>query len=108
MITSNIAFLGERPEFHVHEDRGDYDPETHAAHLHEAQSQLGDALNLAGLVLASLEDHGDARAMQVSAAVTAIEEKLKSAYTRLDEHEACHAKLFLAYADLRDKTEGTE
>jgi hypothetical protein len=110
MTTSNIAFLDERPEFHVYEDRGDYgaDPEAHAAHLYEAQGQIGDALNLAGLLLASLEDQGDARAMQVSTAVTVIEEKLKNAYNRLDEHEARHTKLFLAYAELRDKAEGIE
>lgn len=101
MNASNIARFDEHARFHVREDQGDYDTDAydaaadHAKHLYEAQALVGDALNLAGLLLASLEDQGDARAMQVSTAVAVIEDKLKQAYHQLDEHEACHAKLFV-------------
>lgn len=101
MNIGNIAFLVETAGFHVHENRGHYDADTdthdaatdHAKPLHEAQHLVGDVLNLAGLLLAALEDQGDARAMQVSTAVTVIEDKLKAAYNRLDEHEARHVTL---------------
>ena len=90
MTTSNIAFLDERPVFHVREDAGDYDadPEVHGRHLDRAQGQIGDALNLAGLLLAALEDEGDARAMQIHTAVRIIEKKLQKAWNRLDRHQA--------------------
>ena len=114
MNASNIAFLDEYPGFHVREDRGDYhadptDTETHdaaadsAEHLYEAQGQIGDAMNLAGLLLKSLEDEGDARAMQIHTAVQVIHKKLKKAYNRLDKHEASYTKWFLAYTDLKEK-----
>ena len=111
MNASNIAFLDERPTFHVREDRGAYDtgPEAHEAAADHAKSLcktqgiLGEALNLAGIVLKSLEDEGDTRATQIHTAVTEIEKKLEKVYNRLDRHEAHHAKLLLAYADLRDK-----
>lgn len=90
MNASNIAFLDTKPEFHVRENKGDYDAghEARAKHLYKAQALVGDALNLAGLVLASLEDAGDARAMQVHTALRVIEKKLAKAYRRLDRHEA--------------------
>jgi hypothetical protein len=99
MQANTVTRFDEHTRFHVREDRGDYDPydaaADHAKHLYEAQALVGDALNLAGLLLASLEDQGDARAMQVSTAVAVIEDKLKAAYNQLDEHEACHARLFV-------------
>ena len=116
MNASNIAFLDEYPGFYVREDRGDYhvNVEAHdaaadsAKDLYEAQGQIGDAMNLAGLLLASLEDQGDRRAMQIHTVVTVIEEKLKKAYNRLDKHEARYTKLHLAYASLRNEAKGID
>ena len=114
MNASNIAFLDERPKFQVREDRATYHAgpaaqeaaADHAKSLCKTQGLLGEALNMAGIVLKSLEDEGDTRAMQIHTAVAVIGEKLEKAYNRLDRHEAHHAKLLLAYTDLRDKTKG--
>ena len=111
MTNSNIAFLDEDVRFHIREDRGDYvaHADTHEAaadcdeHLYEAQARIGDAMNLAGLLLKALEDEGDARAMQICTAVEVIEEKLRKACNRLDKHDADHTKLLVAYTDLRNK-----
>ena len=116
MNASNIVFLDEFPRYRIREDRGDYnaDPEAHdsaadsADYLYKAQGQIGDAMNLAGLLLASLEDQGDRRAMQIHTVVTVIEEKLTKAYNRLDRHEANHTKLLLAYTNLKDKIENDD
>lgn len=75
----------------------------HAEHLNGAQRLVGETLNLSGLVLASLHDEGDSRAMQIETAVKVIENKLKKAYNRLDRHEVRYTNLFLAYVDLRKK-----
>ncbi len=97
MTTSNIAFVDHEATFRVSEDRGVYDGDTTAAdnarHLHKAQGKIGEALNLAGLILKSLEDEGDGRAMQIYTAVHIIEKTLQKALRRLDRHEARHAKL---------------
>ena len=112
MNSSNIAFLHQSPTYRVREDRGDYDIESdgntatdQANELYEAQRQIGDALNLAGLLLASLEDQGDSRAMQVHTVTRVIEKKLEKAYDGLDRHDAKHTELLLAYTDLKDKAE---
>jgi hypothetical protein len=101
MNASNLAFLDTQPGYRVAEDKGSYDADAHAAaaehgkHLYKAQGLVGDALNLAGLVLKSLEDEGDARAMQIEAAVRAIETTLQKAHRQIDRHEARYTKLFL-------------
>ena len=111
MNTSNIAFLYQSPTYGAREDRGDYDVESDATvadqanELYEAQRQIGDALNLAGLLLASLEDQGDSRAMQIYTVMQVIEEKLAKAYDGLDRHDAKHTELLLAYTDLKNKAE---
>lgn len=89
MNTSNIAFLDESPKFSVREDRRDYGVEAdHVKHLYEAQRLVGEALNLAGLVLKSLEDEGDARAMQIHTALRVLEKKLTKACRRIDRYGA--------------------
>ncbi|MCH9694157.1 MAG: hypothetical protein K0U72_06575 [Gammaproteobacteria bacterium] len=81
----------------------------HAEHLYKAQGLVGEALNLAGLMLASLGDEADSRAMQTETGLKVIEKKLKKAYNRIDNHDRCHTNLFLAYFNLWGKTdEGTE
>ena len=81
----------------------------HARHLYKAEGLVGEALNLAGLMLASLGDEGDSRAMQTETGLKVIEKKLKKAYNRIDRHDMRHTNLFLAYFNLRAKSdEGTE
>ena len=110
MNTSNIAFLDKPANYRVHEDRGIYDAGSdaaaakHARHLHTAQGHVGDALNLAGLLLTALHDQGDRRAMQIETAVRVIEKKLQKACNRLDKHDARHEELFSAYRDLESAT----
>ena len=92
MTTSNIAFLDQNATYRVAEDCGVYDAAAtdDAKHLHKAQGCVGEALNLAGLLLAALEDRGDRQSMQVHTAVRVIEKKLEKACNRLDRHEAEH------------------
>lgn len=105
MNANNIAFLDQPTNYRIREDRGIYDADSEAAaaeyarHLYTAQGLVGDALNLAGLLLAALHDQGDRRAMQIEAAVRVIEKKLLKACNRLDRHDARHAELFSAYRD---------
>lgn len=89
MNASNVAFLNETARFEVREDRSDYDaePDDRREHLYKAHELVGDAWNLARLVLASLEDEGDARAMQIHTALTVIENKLEEAFGRIDRYE---------------------
>jgi len=112
------------PDRQVREDKGFYIPDflsdkqhdtnpeaysaaaDHAEHLLRAEHLLGEALNLVGLMLASLGDESDSRAMQTETALKLIEKKLKTAYNRIDKHDARHTNLFLAYFDLKDKTDG--
>lgn len=80
----------------------------HAQHLYKAQGLVGEALNLVGLMLASLGDEGDARAMQTETGLKVIEKKLKKAYNRIDKHDRRHTNLFLAYVNVRGKTDEGE
>jgi len=111
MNSSNIAFLHQSPTYRAREDRGDYDVESDATvadqanELYEAQRQVGDALNLAGLLLASLEDQGDSRAMQIYTVAQVIQKKLENAYNGIDKHDANNTELLLAYTDLKNKAE---
>ncbi len=107
---TNIAFFDKNTTYRVAEDHGVYDAAAtdDAKHLHEAQGRIGEALNLAGLLLAALEDQGDRRAMQVFTAVRIIEKRLEKACDRLDRHEANHARLLPAHADRRGKTKRRE
>lgn len=85
---SNIAFLDQDAKYRLAEDRGVYDAAADDdKYLRKAEGQIGQALNLAGLLLAALELEGDRRAMQVYTAVQVIEKKLQKALSRLDRHE---------------------
>ena len=80
-----------------------------AKHLHKTEGLLGDAWNLVRLMRASLGDEGDDRAMQIETGLKAVEKKLSKAHAQIDRHHARYTNLFLAYFDLRDKTdEGTK
>lgn len=105
----------------VREDRGIYVPDLiadgkhdmedahfsaatdYAKHLTEAHGLVGEALNLVRLMSDALCDAGDRRAMQTETACKVIEEKLRKAYNRIDEHDRRHTNLFLAYCDLKNR-----
>ena len=80
----------------------------HAKHLYKAQGLVGEALNLAGLMLASLGDEGDSRAMQTETGLKVIEKKLKKAYNRIYNHDRRHTNLFLAYFELKGNSDEAE
>lgn len=69
----------------------------HAKHLHRAEALFDQALNLVGVLRASLGDEGDDRAMQAETMLDVIESKLSKARNRLDRHAARHKNLFLEY-----------
>lgn len=104
MNASHVAFLNETARFEVREDRGVYDaePDDRREHLYKAQELVGDAWNLARLVLASLEDEGDARAMQIHTALAVIENKLGEAFARINRHEMRQATRRLGPAEEDD------
>lgn len=79
----------------------------HARHLRKAQAYLDEVLNLVGVLLASLGDEGDTRAMQAETMLKIIERKLQKANIRIDRHDRRHTNLFYAYFDLKQQaTEG--
>jgi hypothetical protein len=80
----------------------------HAKHLRKAEGLLDDAYNLVRLLLASLADEGDSRAMQIEAGLKAVEKKLDKAHLQLDKHDTRHTNLYLAYFDLKRKEEESE
>ena len=79
-----------------------------AKHLLKAERLLDEALNLAGLMLRSLDDECDSRAMQTEMALKIIEKKLGKAHTRIDRHRRDHTELYLNYLDLRNRTNEAE
>jgi hypothetical protein len=89
----------------------DYEPDpelseaayAHSEGLHQAQAYLDEAVNLVAVLVASMEDVGDSRAMQAETVLTIVEKKLNKAHTRIDRHEARHRNLFLAYFDLKER-----
>jgi hypothetical protein len=78
----------------------------HAGDLRRAERCLDEALNLIGVLLASMEDPSDSRAMQAETVPKIIEKKLTKAHTQIDKHGTRHTNLFLAYFDLKDKSGG--
>jgi hypothetical protein len=84
------------------------DSSEHAKHLRKAEGLLDDAYNLVRLLLASLADEGDSRAMQIEAGLKAVEKKLDKAHLQLDKHDTRHTNLYLAYFGLKRKEEENE
>ena len=78
-----------------------------AEDLHAVEDLLGDAWNLVGLMLTSVGETGDARDMQTEVGLKVIEEKLRTAHARIDEHHTHYTNLFLAYCELKAKA-GTD
>jgi hypothetical protein len=80
--------------------------EAHAGSLRNAEHHIDDALNLARVLRAAIREDGDSRAMQADTVLRLVEKKLDRARRQIDRHDASHVNLFLAYAELRDDTDG--
>ncbi len=99
------------PDILSGEDYGAFSPEytaaeDHAKHIHKAERLVDESENLVALMRAAIGDECDARAMQAETALTIIEKKLRKAHGRINKHDRRHTNLFLAYFDLKNKTEG--
>ncbi len=46
--------------------------------------------------------------MQTETACKVIEDKVSKAYNRIDKHDRRHTNLFLAYCDLKDRTDSAK
>lgn len=81
----------------------------HTEAQREAMALLDDAENLLAVLLASLEPEGDSRATQAEAVLKIVKKKLRKAHTRIDRQDARHRNLFLAYFELKARSdEGQE
>ena len=81
----------------------------YAVHLQKAEGLVCQAEDLVGLMLAAIGDECDARAMQSYAALKVVEKTLRKAHRCVNKHDRRHANLFLAYVDLKEKSdESTE
>ncbi len=106
----------EEGEFYIPEllSNEDYEPrpalyfaaEAHARRLRKAECHIDEALNLSQVLRASMCDAGDSRAMQVETVLKIVEKKLSKAHFLIDKYDASHMNLFMAYIDLRDKSDG--
>lgn len=77
----------------------------HARHLGKAERLLDEAQNLVKLMLASIGDLGDGRAMQSQIGLKVIEKKLSKVHAQIDKHDTRHTNLFFAYLDLKGKAD---
>ncbi len=99
----------EEPELYVPDlladENYELDPATfaaadeHARHLRKAERLLDEALNLARVLRASLQDGTDTRAMQADTVLRIIDRKLNRAHRAVDRHGRRHSNLFLAYSE---------
>ena len=74
-----------------------------AAHLRKAERLLDEARNLVALLLASLGDEADARAMQTEIALKLIEKKLSKVHTQIDRYDVRHRTPSAARSDPDDR-----
>lgn len=81
--------------------------ERQASDLRDAERQLDEAMNLVAVLLGSLQEAGDARAMQAETVLKIVESRLKEAHNGIDRHDTRFMNLFLAYCDLRGRAGGT-
>jgi len=76
----------------------------HARELRKAEKYLDDALNLSGVLRASLQEADDSRAVQADTVLKIIEKLLNKAHTCIDRHDTRFMNLFMAYFDSKDGT----
>ena len=104
----------------VREDKGFYIPEIvaeeafrnnpdlfsnafgHAEDLSRARILLGEVLRQIGSMPGT---HGDDHAAPPGPACATIEKQLRKAYNRLERHDRRHTNLFLAYFDLKGRSD---
>lgn len=79
--------------------------EAQASDLRDAERLLDDALNLVAVLLGSLQEAGDTRAMQAETVLRIVEERLKQAHNCIDRHDTRFMNLFLAYFARQDRGE---
>jgi hypothetical protein len=105
----------EEPEYYIPDLLSDRDhapgpalieaAEAETEEQREAMALLDDAENLLAVLLASLEDEGDSRAMQAEAVLKVVRKKLNKAHVRIDRQERSHRNVFLAYFELKERAE---
>lgn len=81
--------------------------EEQAFDLREVEQQLDEAMNLVAVLLGSLQEAGDARAMQAGTVLRIVANRLQQAHDAVDRHDTRFMNLFLAYFDLRDRAGST-
>ena len=105
----------EEPEYYIPDllFNEDYEPDpklveagdAHSEDLRVAMASLDDAGNLTEVLMASVEQEGDSRAMQAEAVLKTVREKLRDAHIRIYRQDARHRNLFLAYFELKERAE---
>jgi hypothetical protein len=79
--------------------------DAHSEGLRNAMALLDEAENLVAVLTASMEHEGDSRAMQAEAVLKIVRKKLAKAHSRIDRQNARHRNLFLAYFELKARSE---
>jgi hypothetical protein len=79
--------------------------DAHIEEQREAMALLDDAENLLSVLRAAIEEDGDSRAMQAEAVLRVVLKKLRKAHTRIDRQETYHRNLFLAYFELKARSD---
>jgi hypothetical protein len=105
----------EEPAYYIPDLLSDKDRKTepglfaaadaHAEGLRDAMALLDEAENLVTVLTASMEHEGDSRAMQAEAVLKIVRKKLTKAHTRIDRQHTRHRNLFLAYFELKARSE---
>ena len=105
----------EEPEYYIPDllFNEDYEPDpklveagdAHSEDLRVAMASLDDAGNLTEVLMASVEQEGDSRAMQAEAVLKTVREKLRDAHIRIYRQDARHRNLFFAYFELKERAE---
>ena len=121
--TTDYPFLTRRAVAQVSEEKGFYIPNViteegyranpeffsaafgHAKNLSKAKRLLGEALDLTKLMSVALSGESRNRFVQAETACRIIEKKLGKAYERIERHDIHHSNLFLAYFDLKGRTD---
>ncbi len=121
--TTDYPFLTRHAVAQVSEEKGFYIPNIiteegyranpeffsaafgHAKNLSKAKRLLGEALDLTKLMSAALSGESSNRFVQAETTCRLIEKKLGKAYERIERHDIHHSNLFLAYFDLKGRTD---
>lgn len=107
--------LREEPEYYVPDFlfNEDYEADPALIEAADANSEesriamasLDDAENLTAVLLGSLEQEGDSRAMQAEAVLKTVRAKLREAHVRIYRQDAQYRNLFMAYFEQQGRME---